>query len=73
MGIRVAQLVESNFDSGHDLAVREFEPRIRLCAGSLEAASDSVSPSLSAPPLLILCLSLSKVNKTFLKIKVIRL
>ena len=29
-----------------------------LTAGSLEPASDSVSPSLSAPPLLMLCLSL---------------
>ena len=33
-------------------------------AWSLEPASDSVSPSLSAPPLLVLCLSLSfKMNK----------
>ena len=30
-----------------------------LTAQSLEPASDSVSPSLSAPPLLMLCLSLS--------------
>ena len=38
-----------------------------LTAGSLEPASDSVSSSLSAPPLLRLCLSLSlslsKINK----------
>ena len=33
-----------------------------LSAGSLEPASDSVSPSLSALPLLTLCLSLSKIN-----------
>ena len=32
-----------------------------LTAQSLEPASDSVSPSLSAPPLLVLCLS--KINK----------
>ena len=32
-----------------------------LTAQSLEPASDSVSPSLSTPPLLILCLS--KINK----------
>ena len=32
-----------------------------LTARSLEPASDSVSPSLSAPPLLVLCLS--KINK----------
>ena len=31
-----------------------------LTAQSLEPASDSVSPSLSAPPLLTLCLSLSQ-------------
>ena len=38
-----------------------------LTAQNLEPASDSVSPSLSAPPLLMLCLSvclsLSKINK----------
>ena len=32
-------------------------------ARSLEPASDSVSPSLAAPPPLTLCLSLSKINK----------
>ena len=31
-----------------------------LTAQSLEPASDSVSPSLSAPPLLMLCFSLSQ-------------
>ena len=31
-----------------------------LTAGSLEPASDSVSPSLAAPPPLMLCLSLSQ-------------
>ena len=31
-----------------------------LTAQSLEPASDSVSPSLSAPPSLMLCLSLSQ-------------
>ena len=36
-----------------------------LTAQSLEPASDSVSPSLSGPPLLVLALSLSpsKINK----------
>ena len=34
-----------------------------LTAQSLEPASDSVSPSLYAPPLLMLCLCLSKINK----------
>ena len=51
-----------DFGSGHDLAVREFEPRIGLWADSSgpEPVSDSVSPFLSAPPPLVLCLSLSQ-------------
>ena len=40
-----------------------------LIAQSLEPASDSVSPSLSAPPLLTLCLSVSLNNKYMLKQK----
>ena len=39
-----------------------------LTAQSLEPASDSVSSSLSAFAQLALCLSLSKINKTFKKI-----
>ena len=42
-----------DFGSGHDLMVHGFEPRMSssvLTAQSLESASDSVSPSLSAPP-----------------------
>ena len=38
-----------------------------LTAQSLEPASDSVSPPLSAPPLLML--SVSKINKNILKKK----
>ena len=40
-GTWVAQSVEEptlDFGSGHDLTVREFEPRIRLSAVSMEAA-----------------------------------
>ena len=48
------------FGSGHDLTVREFEPRVRLCADSGEPAWDSLSLPLSAPPPLALSLSLSK-------------
>ena len=33
-----------------------------LTTQSLEPASDSVSPSLSAPPLLAVCFSLSKIK-----------
>ena len=40
----------------------EFEPCIGFRADSAEPASESVSPSLSAPPLLTLSLSLSKIN-----------
>ena len=36
--------------SGHDVAVRGFEPRIGLCTDSTEAAWDSLSLSLSVPP-----------------------
>ena len=47
---------------GHNLVVREFEPRVGsgLMAQSLEPVSHSVSPSLSAPPLFMLCLSRSQ-------------
>ena len=40
--------------------VHEFERRIGLCADSAEPASDSVSPSLSAPPLLMRSVSQNK-------------
>ena len=45
-----------------------------LTIQSLEAASDSVSPSFSAPPLFGLCLCLSKINvkKIFKAIKTYR-
>ena len=35
------------FGSGHDLMAREFEPRIRFCADSMEPAWDSLPLSLS--------------------------
>ena len=62
----MGQSVVSDFGTGHDLTVRGFKPGIRLCptAQSLEPASDSVSPSFSAPPLLVLCLSQSLKNKS---------
>ena len=49
-----------DFGSGRGLAVRGIKPRIRLYAESEEPAWDSLSPPLSAPPLLVLSLSLSK-------------
>ena len=36
------------FGSYYDLAVREIEPHIGLCADRAEPAWDSLSPSLSA-------------------------
>ena len=48
-----------DFSSGHDLAVRGIEPHLGLHADSVEPAWDSLSPALSAPPLL----SLSKIRK----------
>ena len=62
-GTWLAQSVEHptlDFGSGHDLTVHEFKPRVRLCADSTEPAWDSWSPSLSAPPPLMLCLKLKK-------------
>ena len=51
--------LSSNFGSGHDLAVHEFKPHVRLCADSWEPeACFGFYVSLSAPPLLALCLSL---------------
>ena len=47
---------------GHDLTVPDFEPRVGLCADSVEPAWDSLFPALSVPPRLVLTLSLSKVN-----------
>ena len=58
-GTSVAQSVKRptlSFGSGHDLAVREFKPCIRL-HGDVEPAWDSVSLSLSGPPPLALSLS----------------
>ena len=66
-GAWVAQSVKHpslDLSSGHDLMVREFEPRIRLCADSAEPAWDSLTPSLSAPSPHALSLSVSlKINK----------
>ena len=64
----------SDFCSGHDLTVREFEPRVGLCADSSEPGacfgfcalclSVSLSLSLSAPPPThTLSLSVSKINR----------
>ena len=53
----------SNFSSGHDLTVPEFEPCIGLCAVSAEPALDPLTPSLSAPHPFACSLSPSLKNK----------
>ena len=61
----VAQSVKHltlDFSSGHDFMVRAIKPRIKLCADSAEPTWDSLFPSVSAPPLPVLFLSL-KINK----------
>ena len=52
--VMISQLVSSSPASGSVLTARNLEP-----------ASDSVSPFLFAPPLLVRSLSLSKINKHF--------
>ena len=53
-----------NFGSGHDLTVREFEPRIRLCADSSEpGACFRFCVSLSLCPSPVHAVSVSKINK----------
>ena len=54
----MAQLVMSDSSSGRDLMVCGVVPLDGLCADSAEPAWDS--PSLAAPPLLALALSLSQ-------------
>ena len=44
---------------GHDLTVHEIEPYMGLRADSEKPAWDSLSPSLSAPPSLVLSLTLA--------------
>ena len=64
-GTRVTQLVKRptlDFNSGLNVRICEFEPRIWLCTVSLGfCAWDSLSPSLSLP-LPLLALSVSKVK-----------
>ena len=52
----------SDFGSGRGLTVHELEPCGELSALSTEPALGILSPSLSAPPSLVLSLSLSKIN-----------
>ena len=56
----------ADFGSGHDLAVRGFEPRVGLCADSSEPGTCfgfCVSLSLCPSPTHALSLALKKMNK----------
>ena len=53
-----------DFGSAHDLKVCEIEPRVGLSSDSTEPAWDSLSPLLSASPLLFLtCMHSLSQNK----------
>ena len=55
--------LSTNFSSGHDLMVGEFEPHVRLCTDGLEpGVCFRFCVSLSPRPLLVPCLSLSKIK-----------
>ena len=60
-----------DFGSGHDLTVPGIEPQVRLCTNSEEPAWDSLSPSLSVPPLVTLSLKINKYtfNKYILNVE----
>ena len=63
-GIWVAQSVKHLTGSGNDLVVCGFAPHIGLCADSSEpGAYSGFCVSLSAPPWLTLCFSLSLKNE----------
>ena len=67
LGASVGQA--SDFHSGHDLAVHEFEPLVPLYADSSEPrvcfGFCVPLPLYVLPPLLFLSLSLSKINKHY--------
>ena len=58
-GAQAVKRLTLDFGSGRDLAVGEIEPHVGLRVDSAEPAWGALSPSLSAPPLLMLSLSLS--------------
>ena len=68
---RQGHLEASNFSSGHDLTVHEFEPRVGLCADSLEPGARlgfCVSLSLCPSPAHAPSLASSKINEHEIKI-----
>ena len=66
----MVELLILDLSSGQDLVIREFEPHhIGLCTDGAEPAWDSVSPTLSAPSLLVRSLSLSLSQSKSINIK----
>ena len=66
----ISWFLSSSPASGSVLAAQSLEPVSVLTAQSLERALDSVSPSLSALPPLMLCLSVSlSLSKIKINIK----
>ena len=62
--IKICWLMECLGGSGHDVTACEFEPHFGLSAVNMEEpALDPRSPSLSAPPPLVLSLSFSLSHK----------
>ena len=57
--VQLVKHLTLDFGSGHDLTVHGIKPLVRLCADSMESSWNSLSPSVSAPPLLSLLHSLS--------------
>ena len=51
-----------DFSSGHAVMVHEIEPQVGLYTNSMGSAWGSLSLSLSVPPWLMLCLSLSEIK-----------
>ena len=49
-GAQSIKCLTLGFCSGHELTVREFEPRVGLRADRVEPAWDSLSPTVSALP-----------------------
>ena len=70
---RLTSAQVSDFSSGHDLAVYEFEPRVGLCADSSEpGACFRCCVSLALLPLPIRALSLSQIKINIRKINTIK-
>ena len=59
----LAELLTLDFDSDHDFMVCGIEPDAVLCTDSVEPTWDSLSPPLSAPPVLTVFSRVRTQNK----------